>query len=77
MGDTPSGSGGTAGSQTSTTAAQQQQNLELRTSLSDAYAAVEGDKTTQSFNAITFDHASAAASWPARTSVWSASASAR
>lgn len=46
---------GTTGSPTSTTAAQQQQNLELRTSLSDAYAAVEGDKTTQSFNTITFE----------------------
>lgn len=55
MAATPSGSSGTAGSQTSTTASQQQQNLELRTSLSDAYAAVEGDKTTQSFNAITFE----------------------
>jgi hypothetical protein len=47
--------GGTAGSPTSTTTAQQAANLELRTSLSDAYAAVEGDKTTQSFNAITFE----------------------
>src|ERR1700723_3172851 len=47
--------GSTTGSPTSTTAAQQAQNLELRTSLSDAYAAVEGDKTTQSFNAITFE----------------------
>lgn len=48
-------SGGTSGSPTSTTAAQQAANLELRTSLSDAYAAVEGDKTTQSFNALTFE----------------------
>jgi hypothetical protein len=55
MPDTSQGSSGTDGSQTSTTAEQQQQNLELRTSLSDAYAAVEGDKTTQSFNAITFE----------------------
>jgi hypothetical protein len=33
----------------------QQQNLDLRTALSDAYAAVEGAKTTQSFSAITFE----------------------
>ena len=33
----------------------QQQNLQLRIALNDAYAALEGDKTTQSFSAITFD----------------------
>jgi hypothetical protein len=33
----------------------QQQNLDLRTALSDAYAAVQGAATTQSFSAITFE----------------------
>ncbi len=32
-----------------------QQNLDLRTALSDAYAAVQGAQTTQSFSAITFE----------------------
>lgn len=36
-------------------AVSQQYNLELRTSLSDAYAAVEGNKNTQSFFAVTFE----------------------
>jgi hypothetical protein len=35
----------------------QSQNIELRTALSDAYAAVEGQKTTQSFAAFTFEDA--------------------
>jgi hypothetical protein len=34
---------------------QQQQNLNLRQALSDAYAAVESDKLTQSFSAVTFE----------------------
>ena len=38
-----------------TTPAQQQQDLELRTSLSDAYAAIESDKTSQSVSALTFE----------------------
>jgi hypothetical protein len=33
----------------------QQQNLNLRVALNDAYAAVEGDKLVQSFSAITFE----------------------
>ena len=33
----------------------QQQNLELREALNDAYAAVESSKTTQSFSALTFE----------------------
>jgi hypothetical protein len=33
----------------------QAQNLQLRVALSDAYAAVEGAKTVQTFNAITFE----------------------
>lgn len=33
----------------------QSQNLELRKALNDAYAAVEGAKTVQSFNAVTFE----------------------
>ena len=33
----------------------QAQNLELRVALSDAYAAVESRKTTQSFSALTFE----------------------
>jgi hypothetical protein len=36
-------------------AAQQAQNLELRKALNDAYAAVEGSKAVQSFNALTFE----------------------
>jgi hypothetical protein len=34
---------------------QQAQNMELRVALSDAYAAVEGEKAVQSFSAITFE----------------------
>lgn len=33
----------------------QSQNLKLRTAISDAYAAVEGYKSVQTFNAITFE----------------------
>jgi hypothetical protein len=33
----------------------QQQNIELRRALNDAYAFVEGQKATQSFTAITFE----------------------
>lgn len=33
----------------------QAQNLELRKALSDAYSAVEGQKSVQSFNALTFE----------------------
>jgi hypothetical protein len=33
----------------------QSQNLDLRVALNDAYAAVEGAKTVQSFNALTFE----------------------
>lgn len=33
----------------------QSQNLEIRTALSDAYAAVEGFKAAQSFSALTFE----------------------
>lgn len=33
----------------------QSQNIELRIALSDAYAAVEGAKSVQSFNALTFE----------------------
>lgn len=33
----------------------QSQNLELRTALNDAYSAVEGAKSVQSFSALTFE----------------------
>ncbi len=33
----------------------QSQNLELRKAISDAYAAVEGSKSVQSFHALTFE----------------------
>ena len=34
---------------------QQQQNLNLRSALNDAYAAIEGEKAVQSFSALTFE----------------------
>lgn len=34
---------------------QQQQNLELREALSDAYSSIEGYKAAQSFGALTFE----------------------
>lgn len=34
---------------------QQEQNLELRRAISDAYAFVEGQKLVQSFSAVTFE----------------------
>lgn len=34
---------------------QQQQNLDLRTAISDAYAFIEGQKSVQSFSALTFE----------------------
>lgn len=34
---------------------QQAQNLDLRVAISDAYAAVEGQKAIQSFSALTFE----------------------
>lgn len=36
-------------------AAQQEQNLELRRAINDAYAFVEGQKLVQSFSAVTFE----------------------
>lgn len=35
--------------------AQQEQNLELRRAINDAYAFVEGQKLVQSFSAVTFE----------------------
>jgi hypothetical protein len=33
----------------------QQQNINIRVALSDAYAAVQGDQTNQTFNSISFE----------------------
>lgn len=55
MSDTPSTSGSNPSANSQDDAQQQQQNLDLRTALNDAYAAVEGAKAVQSFSAITFE----------------------
>jgi len=43
------------GSSSPTDQQQQQQNLDLRKAISDAYAFVEGQKSVQTFSALTFE----------------------